>query len=46
MRTRRLSRGAWNWFAPPGTGDHAMVLAGFLMSRGSEKLLFPKLAEP
>jgi peptide/nickel transport system permease protein len=38
-----LSRGAWNWFAPPGIAIMAMVLAGFLISRGSEKLLFPKL---
>ncbi len=41
-----LSRGAWNWFAPPGAAIMAMVLAGFLISRGSEKLLFPKLAGP
>ena len=40
-----LSRGAWNWFAPPGAALMAMVLAGFLISRGSEKLLFPKLAD-
>lgn len=40
-----LSRGAWNWFAPPGAAIMSMVLAGFLISRGSEKLLFPKLAE-
>lgn len=40
-----LSRGAWNWFVPPGIAIVAMVLAGFLISRGSEKLLFPKLAE-
>ena len=39
-----LSRGAWNWFAPPGAAIMALVLAGFLISRGSEKLLFPKLA--
>jgi peptide/nickel transport system permease protein len=39
-----LSRGAWNWFAPPGAAIMAMVLAGFLISRGSEKLLFPKLS--
>ena len=39
-----LSRGAWNWFAPPGAAIMSMVLAGFLISRGSEKLLFPKLA--
>ena len=40
-----LSRSAWNWFAPPGAAIMAMVLAGFLISRGSEKLLFPKLAD-
>lgn len=40
-----LSRGAWNWFGPPGAAIMAMVLAGFLISRGSEKLLFPKLAD-
>ena len=40
-----LSRGAWNWFGPPGAALMAMVLAGFLISRGSEKLLFPKLAD-
>ncbi len=40
-----LSRGAWTWFAPPGAAIMAMVLAGFLISRGSEKLLFPKLAD-
>ncbi|HEX3347795.1 MAG TPA: ABC transporter permease [Acetobacteraceae bacterium] len=40
-----LGRGAWNWFAPPGMAIVAMVLAGFFISRGSEKLLFPKLAD-
>ena len=40
-----LGRGAWNWFAPPGVAIMAMVLAGFMISRGSEKLLFPKLAD-
>ena len=40
-----LSRGAWNWFGPPGAAIMAMVLAGFMISRGSEKLLFPKLAD-
>jgi peptide/nickel transport system permease protein len=41
-----LGRGAWNWFTPPGLAIVLMVLAGFLVSRGSEKLLFPRLAEP
>ncbi|MBV9537939.1 MAG: ABC transporter permease [Acidisphaera sp.] len=40
-----LGRGAWNWFAPPGIAIVAMVLAGFFISRGSERLLFPKLAD-
>jgi peptide/nickel transport system permease protein len=40
-----LGRGAWNWFTPPGIAIVLMVLAGFLLSRGSEKLLFPKLEE-
>jgi peptide/nickel transport system permease protein len=40
-----LSRGAWNWFVPPGLAIVLMVLAGFLISRGSEKLLFPKLGD-
>ena len=40
-----LGRGAWNWFTPPGAAIVLMVLAGFLISRGSEKLLFPKLAD-
>ena len=40
-----LSLGAWNWFVPPGAAILSMVLAGFLIARGSEKLLFPKLAE-
>ena len=40
-----LGRGAWNWFAPPGAAIMSMVLAGFMISRGSEKLLFPKLAD-
>ena len=40
-----LSRGAWNWFVPPGLAIVSMVLAGFMISRGSEKLLFPKLGD-
>jgi peptide/nickel transport system permease protein len=40
-----LSLGAWNWFVPPGAAILSMVLAGFLIARGSEKLLFPKLAD-
>jgi peptide/nickel transport system permease protein len=40
-----LGIGAWNWFVPPGAAIVLMVLAGFLISRGSEKLLFPRLAD-
>ena len=40
-----LGRGAWNWFAPPGVAIVLMVLAGFFLSRGSERLLFPKLGD-
>ncbi|WP_415388532.1 ABC transporter permease [Roseomonas sp. BN140053] len=40
-----LSRGAWNWFVPPGACIVLLVLAGFLVGRGSEKLLFPKLGD-
>lgn len=40
-----LSHRAWNWFGPPGAAIVLMVLAGFMISRGSEKLLFPKLAD-
>ena len=40
-----LGHRAWNWFAPPGVAIVLMVLAGFLISRGSEKVLFPKLDE-
>ena len=39
-----LSLGAWNWFVPPG----AAILRWCWrvpVARGSEKLLFPKLAE-
>ena len=43
--SQALGRGAWNWFAPPGIAIVLMVLAGFLLSRGSERLLFPKLAD-
>jgi peptide/nickel transport system permease protein len=43
--SQALGRGAWNWFTPPGLAIVLMVLAGFLISRGSEKLLFPRLAE-
>ncbi|MGX9963413.1 ABC transporter permease [Roseomonas sp. F4] len=40
-----LSRGVWSWFVPPGICIVLLVLAGFLVSRGSEKLLFPKLGD-
>ena len=40
-----LGLGAWNWFVPPGIAIVLMVLAGFLISRGSERLLFPRLGD-
>ncbi|WP_376091822.1 ABC transporter permease [Roseomonas sp. CCTCC AB2023176] len=43
--SQALSREAWNWFVPPGLCIVLLVLAGFLISRGSEKLLFPKLGD-
>lgn len=41
--SQALSRGAWNWFLPPGFCIMLVVVAGFLLSRGAEQILFPKL---
>ncbi len=41
--SQALSSGAWFWFVPPGVCIVLVVLAGFLVSRGYENLLFPKL---
>jgi peptide/nickel transport system permease protein len=43
--SQALSRGAWNWFLPPGMCIVLVVLAGFFISRGYEEILFPKLRE-
>lgn len=40
-----LDRGQYAWFVPPGLCIVAVVLAGFLVSRGYESLLFPKLRD-
>lgn len=41
--SQALSRGQWAWFLPPGACIVLVVLAGFLISRGYEELLFPRL---
>jgi peptide/nickel transport system permease protein len=41
--SQALSRGSWNWFLPPGLAIIAVVVAGFLLARGAEEVLFPKL---
>lgn len=38
-----LIRGQYDWFVPPGLCIVLVVLAGFLISRGYEDVLFPKL---
>jgi peptide/nickel transport system permease protein len=43
--SQALSRGAWNWFVPPGLCIVLVVLAGFFISRGYEEILFPKLRD-
>lgn len=40
-----LDRGQYAWFVPPGLCIVLVVLAGFLISRGYEELLFPKLRD-
>ena len=41
--SQALSRGSWNWFLPPGLCIILVVIAGFLLARGAEEVLFPKL---
>lgn len=41
--SQALSREAWNWFVPPGLCIILAVVAGFIIGRGSETLLFPNL---
>lgn len=43
--SQALSRGSWNWFAPPGLCIILVVVAGFFVSRGYEALLIPKLRD-
>lgn len=43
--SQALSRGAYNWFVPPGLAIVLIVVAGFFISRGYEELLFPRLKE-
>lgn len=43
--SQALSRGAFNWFVPPGIAIVLVVVAGFFLSRGYEEILFPKLKE-
>lgn len=41
--SQALSKAAYYWFVPPGVLIILIVSAGFFISRGYEKLLFPKL---
>jgi peptide/nickel transport system permease protein len=41
--SQALSKGAWYWFVPPGLLIILIVSAGFFITRGYEKILFPKL---
>lgn len=43
--SQALDRGQYAWFVPPGVCIVLVVLAGFLISRGYEAFLFPKLGE-
>ena len=43
--SQALSRAQYFWFVPPGICIVLVVLAGFLISRGYEDLLFPKLGD-
>jgi len=41
--SQALSRGSYFWFLPPGICIMLVVMAGFYIGRGSEKILYPKL---
>jgi len=41
--SQALSKNAFYWFVPPGICIILIVSAGFFISRGYEKILFPKL---
>ncbi len=43
--SQALSRGAYNWFIPPGICIILVVVSGFFLSRGYEEVLFPKLRD-
>ncbi|WP_207448967.1 ABC transporter permease subunit [Roseomonas marmotae] len=43
--SQALDRGQYAWFMPAGLCIVLVVLAGFLVSRGYEELLFPKLRD-
>lgn len=43
--SQALDRGQYAWFIPAGLCIVLVVLAGFLISRGYEELLFPKLRD-
>jgi peptide/nickel transport system permease protein len=43
--SQALDRGQYAWFLPAGLCIVLVVLAGFLLSRGYEELLFPKLRD-
>lgn len=43
--SQALGRGQYYWFVPPGLCIIAVVVAGFLISRGYEEILFPKLKD-
>lgn len=41
--SQALSREAYSWFVPPGICIMFVVMAGFYIGRGSEKILYPRL---
>jgi peptide/nickel transport system permease protein len=41
--SQALSRGSYFWFVPPGICIMLIVMAGFYIGRGSEKILYPRL---
>lgn len=43
--SQALGRGQYYWFVPPGLCIITVVVAGFLISRGYEEILFPNLKE-
>jgi peptide/nickel transport system permease protein len=45
FNSQALSRGAYNWFVPPGICIILVVVSGFFLSRGYEEVLFPKLRD-